>query len=600
MKSKKGKETWVPFFESMKVKSHLYDGVPVRCERHPEKAFLLKEPADFDRCCPDGGCAEPCGVMLNCKVHICQKRCHRVLDHSKVNCTQLLERVCDRQHKRKVPCHKKDDKCSKCVEEDAEAERRIKRDLKLEAERIARQAAYKQELEQIQDEIEHQRRIIRYHQDDENQKQTLDQQRADLAAVRDAATRIQNAPKPAAQATKASRDASVKSDGSLDIPSNAKEEWEHLKQFEGAKSDPLDELMGMIGLEEVKEQFLSIKSKADATVRQGISLAKERFSCSMLGNPGTGKTTVARLYSQFMTSIGAIRGTCFKEETGASLANSGVSGCKKIIEDMLNDGGGVLFIDEAYQLTSGNSPGGRAVLDYLLAEVENLSGKVVFVLAGYNKQMESFFGHNPGLPSRFPIDMKFADYTDDELLRILELKVHKKYDGRMKCDDGLKGLYCRIVARRVGRGRGREGFGNARTIENTLAIISSRQSDRLRRERRAGKKPDDLFLTKEDLIGPEPSGALKNSQPWQKLQSLIGLKAVKEAVKSLLDTVTQNYLRELAEEPPIEFSLNRVFLGNPGTGKTTVAKLYAGILVDLGMLSKGEGKSEKNKERKRP
>lgn len=285
-----------------------------------------------------------------------------------------------------------------------------------------------------------------------------------------------------------------------------------------------------------------------------------------------------------------IPGLCFKETTGAALANGGVSGCKNMIDNILNDGGGIVFIDEAYQLTSGNNTGGKAVLDYLLPEVENLTGKVVFVLAGYSKQMESFFAHNPGLPSRFPIEMKFADYADDELLRILELKIHKKYAGTMKCEDGLRGLYCRIAAGRIGRGRGREGFGNARTVENTLAQISRRQAVRLAKERRAGQKPDDLLFTKEDLIGPEPSGILSTSKAWQKLQKLIGLRAVKESVKSLVSTIQQNYLRELAEEPTIEYSLNKVFLGNPGTGKTTVAKLYGEILVELGLLSKGEGK----------
>lgn len=110
--------------------------------------------------------------------------------------------------------------------------------------------------------------------------------------------------------------------------------------------------------------------------------------------PPPGKTTVARIYAQFLTSLGVIPGSCFKEETGASLANAGVSGCKAIIDEILNDGGGVLFIDEAYQLTSGNSFGGGAVLDYLLPEIENLNGKVVFILAGYRKQMESFYAHN--------------------------------------------------------------------------------------------------------------------------------------------------------------------------------------------------------------
>lgn len=259
------------------------------------------------------------------------------------------------------------------------------------------------------------------------------------------------------------------------------------------------------------------------------------------------------------------------------------------MEDILNDGGGVVFIDEAYQLTSGSSHGGGAVLDYLLPEVENLTGKIVFVLAGYNKQMESFFAHNPGLPSRFPVEMKFADYTDDELLRIFELKLRKACSG-LRCEDGTAGLFCRIVARRIGRGRGREGFGNARTVENVVARIAKRQATRLRRERRAKKQPDDFLLTKEDLIGPKPAEALVKSKGWEKLSKLIGLKEVKQAVQALVDSAQENYERELSEQPLVEYSLNKVFLGNPGTGKTTVAKLYGEILVDLGFLSKGEGK----------
>jgi replication-associated recombination protein RarA len=295
-----------------------------------------------------------------------------------------------------------------------------------------------------------------------------------------------------------------------------------------------------------------------------------------------GKTTIARLYAAYLGSVGVLPGACFKETTGAALAHAGVSGCQSLIDDILNEGGGVLFIDESYQMTSGHSAGGKAVL-------ENLTGKIVFVLAGYNKEMESFFSHNPGLPSRFPITMKFDDYNDKELLNILQMKIHKLYNGRMQFEGGGDGLFCRIVAARVGRGRGRKGFGNARTIENVIAQILARQANRLRKEHRRKKKPDDLLLTKKDLIGPEPSNALQNSAAWKDLNQLIGLQSVKEAVKALVVTLQQNYLRELAEQPITEYSLNKVFLGNPGTGKTTVAKIYGKILAELGMLSRGEG-----------
>lgn len=295
-----------------------------------------------------------------------------------------------------------------------------------------------------------------------------------------------------------------------------------------------------------------------------------------------------------MTSVGALPGSFFVETTGSRLANDGISGCKKHIENIQNDGGGVLFIDEAYQLTSGSNYGGTQVLDFLLAEVENLTGKVVFVLAGYNKQMESFFAHNPGIPSRFPNQLQFADYEDNELLEIFVYQLKKKYHGRMELEDGVRGLFARIVARRIGRGRGREGFGNARAVENTVQKIWERQADRLRRERRAKHTTNDMLLTKEDLIGPEPSQALKKCNAWNELGKLTGLKAVKESVQALVVSIEYNYQRELEEEPLIEYSLNKVFLGSPGTGKTSVAKLYGKILAHIGLLSNGEGKCFQN------
>jgi hypothetical protein len=159
----------------------------------------------------------------------------------------------------------------------------------------------------------------------------------------------------------------------------------------------------------------------------------------------------------------------------------------------------------------------------------------------------------------------------------------------MKIEDGMKGLYVRIVARRIGRGRGREGFGNARDVQNMIAHITERQAKRLKRQRKAGKMPDDNQLTKEDLIGPVPSSVLKNNPTWAKLHKLIGLVSVKQSVQSLFDGIQFNYQRELEEKPIFQYSLNRCLIGSPGTGKTSVGKLYGRLLADIGLLSNGEG-----------
>lgn len=295
------------------------------------------------------------GALLNCGAHVCGLRCHRISDHTKIECSTLVEVfcldqnhsswipchrkgrtfdckklvevvcpnkhankiqcskkntkfdcyrmvdvVCNRKHKLKVPCHAKSHNvCQQCVEEDKEVERRAKRDLELERERKARQAEYKQQISQINDEIEHQRRMIKYRQDQEQQQKDLAQARDNLAALKQTVTRASKMQKRPDQSQSRSLQATPFSfpngNGSMTklpddrLPSQAREDWEQLKLHEGAKSQALDELMDMIGLEDVKSAFLSIKSRVDTALRQAISLNDERFGCVMLGNPGTGK-----------------------------------------------------------------------------------------------------------------------------------------------------------------------------------------------------------------------------------------------------------------------------------------------------------------------
>ncbi|KAJ5448828.1 hypothetical protein N7445_003649 [Penicillium cf. griseofulvum] len=606
--SRKGQKHWKPFIDQLKSEGHLYDGLPIQCEQHPQTNAILRTAEDFKRECPDGGCSAPCGVKLSCGIHECPSKCHQIVDHSKMKCTKIVKWKCPRGHDLSLACSQAKHSCRLCVLDDQVKERKRKRDLELESERQKKRSEYARQLAEAQDEASHLRRVRRDESDNAERARVLEQCRQVIEDLknppRQTSTRrksssgiIASTPSTTTEATPDSSIAITQSPAveptsrqvmHAQKTSATKTEWEYEKKFSNAQSQQIDKLIDMVGLESVKRKFLSIKDEVDVSIRQNIDLGRGRFGSVLLGNPGTGKTTVARLYAEFLSSTGIVPGDNFIETTGSRLANDGVSGCQKTIETLLKDGGGAIFIDEAYQLVSG-SFGGTQVLDFLLAEVENLTGKVVFILAGYQRPMEKFFAHNPGLPSRFPHELKFEDFDDSELMQILIGCIEKKYQKQMKVEDNLGGLYCRIVARRVGRGRGREGFANARAVENAFSKITERQAARVALERRqGGSKVDDFFLSKEDMIGPDPSQALKSSKAWQKLHSMIGLDAVKKTVEAILDTMRYNYQRELDEKPLVEYSLNKVFLGNPGTGKTSIAKIYGQILVDIGFLSNGE------------
>ncbi|KAJ5771640.1 P-loop containing nucleoside triphosphate hydrolase protein [Penicillium odoratum] len=617
--SRKGQRSWKSLIDQLKANGHLYDGLPVKCEQHPDRSAVLRTKEDFDRETPNGGCSALCGVRLSCGEHECPLKCHQLNDHSKMKCTKIIKWKCPRGHILSLSCSAVKSSCRSCTQEDKLKERKHDRDVKLEAERQRKQILYTQELAELQSETSHLRRLKSDKLEDAERARILEQHREEIkelqspqssaeSTVSTQSTR-QTLPRLVDPRPRSPRPQEVGNQGIQPIAHNkeprvkpstrevmakkptskAKSDWDYQKSYLNSRSQEIDALIDMVGLESVKSTFLTIKAKVDTAVRQNVDLGRERFGTVLLGNPGTGKTTVARLYAKFLASVGIIPGHKFIETTGSRLSSEGVSQCQKMIEQLLKDGGGVVFIDEAYQMVQGSNFGGRQVLDFLLAEFENLTGKVVFVLAGYQRPMEDLFAYNDGLKSRFPHELKFEDFDDTELMMIIESWIEKKWKKQMKVDDGLGGLYCRIVARRIGRGRGREGFANARAVENAMSKVTERQARRLMQQRRqGGSLVDDFFLDGEDMIGPDPSQSLKSSTAWQKLQSMIGLNEVKKTVESLLETVQENYRREIAEQPVVGYSLNKVFLGNPGTGKTSVAKLYGQILVDIGLLWNGE------------
>ncbi|KAK4864330.1 hypothetical protein LT330_009857 [Penicillium expansum] len=353
-------------------------------------------------------------------------------------------------------------------------------------------------------------------------------------------------------------------------PQNADAEWRKRKQ-RGETSEVIDELMNYQGMQAVKETFLAVKSHVDICKKQGRDPKLDRYNIVFQGNPGTGKTTVARLYAKLLHEIGILDCDYVKETSGVILAARDTLYLKRKLKRMLFNGG-VLFIDEAYQLVSPHADiQGKRALDLILKTMEDNIGRLVVIFTGHKEEMEAFFEHQPGLPSRIP-------------------NIDSQYHGQMKVEGGFDGLAMRIAIQRLAESSNSRSFGNTRTVDNLSTQISRRQSQRLCQMATSNPQndPDYLLFTQDDIIGPEPLKAGNNSAAMTHLQSLVGIDNVKKYVQSMVRLMQANYQRELRGIKPRRLPLNQLFVGQPGTGKTTVARLYGSILADLGILSRGD------------
>lgn len=223
---------------------------------------------------------------------------------------------------------------------------------------------------------------------------------------------------------------------------------------------------------------------------------------------------------------------------------------------------------------------------------------LTIILAGYKDDLEKkLYSYNDGLKRRFKVEFHFEDYSESELLQIWERQLK---ESATKDEDGTvlkpgwhvetteSGNASVVAARRVARGKGRKGHGNAAAIKSLFENAMTAAKNR------SDFDASNLCLKIVDIIGPDPSQ--KNGETYviplldeamKKLETFSGLKEVKQAIYELVEVASTNYQNELAGYDILELPLNRLFLGNPGTGKTSILEIYGKVLKALRYLSDG-------------
>lgn len=348
--------------------------------------------------------------------------------------------------------------------------------------------------------------------------------------------------------------------------------------------DILAELDSLVGLKSVKEEMTQTAAYIDLQLKRGSSSNALERHYVFTGNPGTGKTTVARIMADILKALDAVPNGQMIEADRSKLV-AGYAGQTSIKTNELIDSaiGGVLFIDEAYTLYQGeNDIFGKEAVDTLLKRLEDDRGKFICIVAGYTKEMHQFIESNPGLKSRFNKTIHFEDYTPEELTQIfLNLAKKNKFVVSSPVQQSLKRHLEEVYATRD------HNFGNARDVRTLFENATSNQSKRL-----AGITGSPAFrqemmfeLTAEDIIGTEKSKAKSLDEVLAELDEFIGMTSIKEAIRRLaVQAVFIKQRLQLGIGTAEPMSLNIVLTGNPGTGKTSVARKMGEILKAIGIL----------------
>ncbi len=362
----------------------------------------------------------------------------------------------------------------------------------------------------------------------------------------------------------------------------------------------LKSLDSLIGLEDLKKEiknhvnylnFLKLRQEKGFNDSDRISLHSV-----FLGNPGTGKTTVVKMLGQIYKSMGLLSKGHVKEVDRSQLIGEYIGQTapkvKKAIEEAK---GGILFIDEAYSLAreaDDSKDFGKEAIEIILKEMSDGSPDFAVMAAGYPHEMQVFLDSNPGLKSRFASHFHFDDYVPEELQQIALQAAG--YRNIKLTDEAQKYLFDQLTEAYRNRDR---TFGNARYAYSVIDEAKMNLGLRLMQRADLQELSEEVLSTieVEDLEQVFKNKGRRKAQiklnekmlhdSMSELNELIGISNIKNEVNELVKLV--RFYEEIGRDVTNKFSLHSVFVGNPGTGKTTVARIIGKIYKALGLLERG-------------